>query len=232
MLKYALCCSSLAFFVFVQVSSAQVVQLPTYRVFSVGTTVSVPDGGAAYLGGVTRGSWSSSSRGVPGLSQLPGANRLFTNRSIGSSVSSSNAYATATIIDHAEMDRLLLAEAAARRGEPRVISVTDRRAAYLSKFVARRPTAKPSMSLTATRDKPINREDRIADAKLQQEANMASYIERAKRAEATGHLGAARCFYNVLARRGNDEQRQAANARLATLNESSHASEKIVRREP
>jgi len=122
------------------VAPAQVVQLPTYRVFSVGTSVSVPDGGAAYLGGVTRGAWGSSSRGVPGLSQVPGLNRLFTNRGIGSSVSSSHAYATATIIDHAEMDRMLLSEAGARRGEFEVAGEIERRAAFSLRVCRSKPS--------------------------------------------------------------------------------------------
>jgi len=203
-------------------AQGQVVQLPTYRVFSVGTTVSVPDGGAAYLGGVTRGAWSSSSRGVPGLSQVPGLNRLFTNRGIGSSVTSSHAYATATIIDHAEMDRALLAEAAARRGDFGDASfggasATDRRAAYLSEFVARgmqtvtpvTPVA-PNLAVPA----PV---DRLANAEAQQEAEMAMYLQRAESAEAAGNLGAARCSYSVLARRGSEELKRLAARRLAAL---------------
>ena len=196
---------------------AQVVQLPTYRVFSVGTTVSIPDGGAAYLGGVTRGAWSSSSRGVPGLSQIPGANRLFTNRGIGASVSSSHAYATATIVDHAEMDRMVLAEAAARRGEVIVASETDHRAAYLAAHVARTPKSTDSMSPDAHRAESPDAASRIAAARAGRDAKMLAYVQRAELAEAAGSFGAARCCYNVLAREGNDEQKQLAARRLALL---------------
>ena len=197
---------------------AQVVQLPTFRSFSVSTTVSVPDRGAAYLGGVTRGAWSSSSRGVPGLSQLPGVNRLFTNRAIGSSLSSSHAYATATIIDHAEMDRMLLDEAAARRGALGTASETDRRAAFLSEFVSRKPKVSAARRVDARRDdSAADIESRLADAHSRQKAEMAAYLQRAELAEAAGRLGAARCCYNVLARRGSTEQRRIAAQRLAAL---------------
>lgn len=210
---------------------AQVVQLPTYRVFSVGTTVSIPDRGAAYLGGVTRGAWSSSSRGVPGLSQIPGANRLFTNRGIGSSVSSSHAYATATIIDHAEMDRMVLAEAAARRGEVSVATETDHRAAYLSEHVARTPKATEAMSSLVThREEAPNPAARIAAARAEREARMLAYVQRAELAEAAGSFGAARCCYNVLAREGNDEQKQLAARRLAVLTAPA-TDDRLVRRE-
>jgi hypothetical protein len=208
---------------------AQVVQLPTYQVFSVGTTVSIPDRGAAYLGGVTRGGWSSSSRGVPGLSQIPGVNRLFTNRGIGSSVSSSHAYATATIIDHAEMDRMVLAEAAARRGEVIVATETDHRAAYLSEHVARTPKATEAMSLVAHRAESPNPAARIAAARAERDTRMLAYVRRAELAEAAGSFGAARCCYNVLAREGNDEQKQLAARRLAALTAPA-TDDRLVRR--
>lgn len=195
----------------------QVVQLPTFHSFSVSTTVSVPDRGAAYLGGVSRGAWGSSSRGLPGLSQVPGLGRLFTNRSIGSSISSSHAYVTATIIDHAEMDELLLAEAAARRGEFQVASETDRRAAYLSEFVARSPSAPASPPVAARREVATDVTTDLAAAEARREAEMASYLERAEAAEAAGRLGAARCCYDVLARRGSDAQKRLAAERLAAL---------------
>ncbi len=208
---------------------AQVVQLPTFRSFSVSTTVSVPDRGAAYLGGVTRGNWSSSSHGVPGLSHVPGAGRLFKNRSIASSVSSSHGYASATIIDHAEMDRMVLAEAAARRGGAPVSSEVDRRAAYLSEFVAKHP------KVIATQPKAQRQNDRLvlvgrtSNAVEERKAELAIYLERAERAERLGKLGPARCNYDVLRRRGNDEQKALAIERLAALS-SPEAATKLASR--
>ena len=83
--------------------TAQVIQLPTYRYFSVGTSVLVPDRGSAYLGGVGHAAYGSSQRGP-------------FNRSHGSSIGSAGISVHATIIDQDEIDRALLAEAAARRG--------------------------------------------------------------------------------------------------------------------
>src|SRR5207244_3656119 len=54
-----------------QPASAQTVQLPTFTFFSVGTTVSVPDQGAAFLGGVNRASQGRNEFGIPGMA-FPG----------------------------------------------------------------------------------------------------------------------------------------------------------------
>src|SRR6476660_9985833 len=91
-----------------QVGQPQVpttVQLPTFSVFTVQTTVSVPDSGGAYLGGIGRGADSSVSRSP------------LRNRALGSSRVASGVSVSATIIDHEEIDRAILAAAAARRGE-------------------------------------------------------------------------------------------------------------------
>src|SRR6188508_3046658 len=90
----------------------QVVQLPTFHTFSVGTTVSIPDRGSMTLGGVDRASFGRNEFGVPGLNGVPGAGRLFGNRAIGSQVQSSRVNATATIMDLQELDRAVLDQAA------------------------------------------------------------------------------------------------------------------------
>lgn len=113
---------------------AQVVQLPSYNFTTVGTTVSVPDGGAAYLGGIYRASEGSTTRGVP---LIP-----FKNRAIGRSLGASTMSVTATIIDHAAMDEALLAEAAAKRaaspyGPYRVDPLVAAEASFLNAHVGR-----------------------------------------------------------------------------------------------
>lgn len=81
------------------------VQLPTWHVFGVSTTVLVPDRGTLVLGGVNRGTRGSQNFG-------PG----FRNRSYNRSGTAGTVSVSATIIDHAEIDRALFAEAARRRG--------------------------------------------------------------------------------------------------------------------
>jgi type II secretory pathway component GspD/PulD (secretin) len=93
-------------------ASAQVIQIPTYRTFGIGTSVWVPDRGVVELGRVNRGRMGFTSRGVPGLSQLPGVGPLFTARGVGSSLSTSKASVRASILDLQARDEEVLLEAA------------------------------------------------------------------------------------------------------------------------
>ncbi|MDO5310103.1 MAG: hypothetical protein Q4G03_11520 [Planctomycetia bacterium] len=65
------------------VSTGTTVQEPVTSSFSVYTTVNVPDGGTALLGGIKRLSEGRSEGGVPILSKIPYIKRLFSNSSIG-----------------------------------------------------------------------------------------------------------------------------------------------------
>ncbi|MCH2114380.1 MAG: general secretion pathway protein GspD [Pirellulales bacterium] len=65
------------------VRSGTTVQLPTFEVISIATTVSVPDGGTVLLGGIKRLREGRNEFGVPLLSKLPYVDRLFRNVGIG-----------------------------------------------------------------------------------------------------------------------------------------------------
>jgi hypothetical protein len=80
------------------------VQQPTFNSFSVGTTVSVPDGGGAYVGGVSQaGAFRARSGSFP------------SGTSTGVSRSDAGVSVHVVIHDLSEMDRLLLESPAARR---------------------------------------------------------------------------------------------------------------------
>jgi len=81
-------------------ADAQVVQLPTFSYSTVNTTVSVPDRGGMYLGGVGYSEIGSSSAGTP---ILP-----FKNRSSGRSTRATGMSVTAYIHDFEEMEQELL----------------------------------------------------------------------------------------------------------------------------
>ncbi|MDO4571073.1 MAG: hypothetical protein Q4D38_11855 [Planctomycetia bacterium] len=103
MKSFALVFQPLAFLLTLCAASllyAQTVQLPTFEHFDVSTTVSVPDRGAAYMGGIQRAASGGSERGTP---ILP-----FRNRSFGSDMSASGVQTSVYIHDFEAMDEEIL----------------------------------------------------------------------------------------------------------------------------
>jgi general secretion pathway protein D len=87
--------------------SGTTVQLPTFEVITVSTTVSVPDGGTVLLGGIKRLSEGRNEFGVPLLSKVPYMDRLFRNVGIGRESRSLMMMVTPhIIIQEEEEDRL------------------------------------------------------------------------------------------------------------------------------
>lgn len=131
-------------FLSAQTTSAQVVQIPTISFFNVNTTVSVPDGGYSHLGGISGSQSGSISRGVPGLSHLPIANRGFRNHAIGNQSMARNAGISVNIISLKEQEAEVMAEAnrrqALRRREfnPNGSAETQSRAAFINRHIGRK----------------------------------------------------------------------------------------------
>ncbi|MDX1947656.1 MAG: hypothetical protein SFU86_19820 [Pirellulaceae bacterium] len=185
---------------------ATTVQLPTYSFFTVQTAVSVPDRGGAYLGGISRARDGSAQRGLGPLA----------NRGLGMDRLASGMSVHATIIDHAEHDRRLLAEAAARHA-PRD-SVTAK-ASELSAHVAAPPlvfaesapvAAAPIESVAAIRA-------RNSAAAQTRSAEAAEFFGQAQAAELAGKPAVARLYYQMVVRRDSGDLREAAQARLSAL---------------
>ncbi len=84
------------------------VQLPTFEVISVSTTVSVPDGGTVLLGGIKRLREGRNEFGVPLLSKVPYVDRLFRNVGIGRSTDSLMMMVTPHIIIQEEEEERLM----------------------------------------------------------------------------------------------------------------------------
>lgn len=89
------------------VRSGTTVQLPTFQVISVSTTVSVPDGGTVLLGGIKRLNEGREEFGVPLLSKVPYIDRLFRNVGIGRSTESLMMMVTPHIIIQEEEEERL-----------------------------------------------------------------------------------------------------------------------------
>lgn len=87
--------------------SGTTVQLPTFQIITVATTVSVPDGGTVLLGGVKRLRESRDEFGVPLLSKVPYIDRLFRNVGIGRDADSLMMMVTPHIIIQEEEEERL-----------------------------------------------------------------------------------------------------------------------------
>ncbi|NOY30707.1 MAG: general secretion pathway protein GspD [Planctomycetes bacterium] len=87
--------------------SGTTVQLPTFEVISVATTVSVPDGGTVLLGGIKRLREGRNEFGVPLLGKVPYIDRLFRNVGIGRETDSLMMMVTPHIIIQEEEEERL-----------------------------------------------------------------------------------------------------------------------------
>ncbi len=197
---------------------SQAVQLPTYRYFSVGTTVLVPDRGSAYMGGVNSSRSGSTTRGLPGLGPLT------RNRSMGSSTGGSSMTVHATIHDFEEMDRMILERAAAmHRNSGHLATEVERQAAGIASNVGRdapmslsriaaeqAPKEMPSESLHSLRQKNLA-------AARERSRQAQEYFAKAQDCEARGKKGAAKVYYQMAARRAVGKLKDNALARYAYL---------------
>jgi hypothetical protein len=183
---------------------ATTVQLPTFNTFSVMTTVSVPDRGGASLGGIGRAYSGRNENGIPIVGKLPFLGPITGGRGIGSSVSSSGVSVHATIIDHDELDKAVLAEAASRRGSAEPPRAQPRESA------ASDVAHKPFESVAAIKAR------RAAEDAVREEQVIA-HFQKAEAAEAAGRLASARSYYLLAAKQSQGERQQMAQTHAARL---------------
>lgn len=193
-----------------------VVQLPVFNVFSVQTTVSVPDSGRGYLGGVRRARSGSTQRGVPLVGKLPLVGRPFRNRGIGSEMSTADAAVTARIIDLAEEEERQVGPAFARREVPAADAVAHQAADFLSRHVVRHeplPVAAPERTGPSAAE--IRRQNELAQRKAKVEA-LRHYADGQK-AEAAGKKGAAKVYYSMASKQAKGDLKKEILARLDAI---------------
>lgn len=195
---------------------ATTVQLPTFRVFTVLTSVSVPDSGGATLGGIKTARDFSSRRGFGPLK-----NRDLATERAGGGVS-----VHATIIDHKALDDALLAEAAAKRGTTG-FDPTAMKAELLSRHIGRAESPPP---LVFAPSPPVTHVpvDSVAAIKARNAAaaearssEAADYFAKARQAEVDAKPGVAKVYYQMVLRRDSDELKRLAQGRLQALDQKS-----------
>jgi hypothetical protein len=173
-----------------QVIYEQTVQLPTFHYFGVQTTVVVPDRGSIPLGGVTYGG-STRTR----------FDRVGPNYGYGQFSETLGMSVGATIIDHDEMDRAVLAEAARKRG---------------AKFdVLGRPVDEVLAEPQPLESPPI--------VPQREGVGAAVYLRRGRDAEMKRQPELAKVFYRRAAKLGNANEKRNAEERLATLDKDDRA---------
>jgi hypothetical protein len=191
---------------FAQNNAPTTVQLPTFSFFTVQTTVSVPDSGGAFLGGMSRGYNSSTARGLPFWAKTPWLSPLGGSRGIASGVDAGGVSVHATIIDHEELDKAVLSEAAARHVPP---SETDLKAERLTRHT-NSPDAPSPTSVAA-----IRAQQTAGAAERAEQA--AALFAKAKDMEAANKPGQAKIYYRMASRHADDDLKQQIAARLAAL---------------
>ncbi len=208
------------------VASAQqatAVQLPTLSYFSAGTTVSVPDRGSVFLGGVSRAASGRNEFGVP-LSP-------FRNQSFGMERSASGLWVSAYIHDFQAMDEYLLGQPSPRsqassalRTLPGPVESTSRGPALVVQTSAMPAPVPPraaksgplSMSVAELRA-------RNAQAALARSRQAEDYFQRGQKAEVEGKASVARTYYQMAARRATGDLKDRITARLTLISSAALA---------
>lgn len=175
-----------------------VVQLPSMHTFSVQTSVLVPDSGGATLGAIRRAAHARNARGAPGWGPL-GRNVAGAGAAMSTGVS-----VHATIIDHAELDALVLEEARATRE------------AMGKELIEDRPRVKPPRE-TGPIESVASIKRRLAAEDAEMEAQAERDFEKAMRCEQEGQLSLARSYYRIAAKKSTGDVKQRAMERVAAL---------------
>jgi hypothetical protein len=186
---------------------AQTVQLPTFHFFTLNTSVLVPDGGDAFLGGVDRASSGRIERGIPGL---PGG-RPFTNSAIGGSTAASGVSVSAQIHDLDAMDRAILGDNFVATSSARIPAVRTPR-----QLAAVQTGANPIGSVAALRTQ-VAAEDAAA------EMEAAESLARGRQLLTEGKTSLAKTYLKVAARHSKAEARDQALALLRELERTKSA---------
>jgi hypothetical protein len=208
------------------------VQLPTWNVTTVGTTVSVPDGGSALLGGINRAREGSVSRGVPLLSNIPGVNRLFKNRAIGREVGASSMSIVPRIIVLEEeefrqtgvspetlayLERQQQTAAFAAGVDPAVARKAQFLAANITRHDAGSTVAGQADTAPLLAVEDVRRQNRLAAEQRAREA--AELLAEGRRARSEGKTNVARIYYRMAARQASGELLDEVAAQLASISD-------------
>ena len=187
------------------------VQLPTYRTFATRTTVTVPDQGAAYLGGIAGSRSAASQFGAP-LVPLG-------HRSLGCQRSAACARVSVFVHDFEAMEEQILgcppsALVQQREGDPSArsrLKGARKPVEVLGQPWVRAPAVDPVVPSV----KAIRAQRAEEGANRQAEAE--DWFRRGQLAEEAGKTHVARMFYQLAARRAAGDLKEQVQVRLHAL---------------
>ena len=206
-------CAAASVLAYATTASAQAttVQLPTFSFFTVNTTVLVPDGGSAYMGGIGRAASGSTSRGIPGLGGRP-----FANTATAGSTSAGGISVSAQIHDMEAMDQALLNQGVASRPDAAQLFAA-RKAAGVARNAAPQSLA------------DIRQEQAAAAQATSDEAR--EYYDKGNVAYENGKFGVAKIYWQMSVRRADGELLQLAQAKLKAVTEQTRSPQLTAQRE-
>jgi hypothetical protein len=184
------------------------VQLPTFSFFTVNTSVSVPDSGGTYLGGLLRGRDSSSMRG---LAPFPG----LASRGIGSERSAEGIGVRAWIHDFRKLDDALLTEAAEKKRETDPAAMKGE---ALADSLEKSPAGNHRSEAPLLSVAEIRRQNEQQDLAQREEAM--AFFTKAEEYRTAGKMGLAKLNYQRAAARDAGKVKEAALKRIAQLQNS------------
>jgi hypothetical protein len=191
--------------IFADVACAQTVQLPSFHLNTTNTTVSVPDQGDAFLGGIGRSSSSRVERGAPG-------GRGLSNVATGGTNSAGSTRVSAQIHDLDSMDQALLNSGGANDG----LASGGSRIGLNSSQLAATKVPNAISSVAELRRQTAM----VSPAQL---AEGTADLDRGRELLTQGKAAVAKIYLQNAARQGSDEIRKQALAELQKFNSATGA---------
>ncbi len=174
-----------------QAQQPTTVQLPEFHQTSVSTTVSVPDRGAAFLGGMNSAAAGAVSQGVPGIGARPFSNAGSVRIGMGG-----GGFVSARIHDMQAMDEAVLGQTA-NNGRPPLV---------LAPEILNQPAGSVAAMKAAAE----------ADAAAH-EREAADNLEHGRQFLKEGKPGVAKIYLNMAAKNSTGDVRTQALAELQAL---------------
>jgi hypothetical protein len=190
--------------------TAQFIQLPVQHVFSVDTSVLVPDQGSVVLGGVAGSTVGIVRQRPPGAPLGPLGSTTRRSRIGRGSVT-----VNATVIDHRAWDQALLAQAKQNAQVTASRDVIEDEAVQMTRHVRQMSKTSDGQYSLAELRRRAQFQQQTHQRQLDRDTRL--LLSQGDASCRQGHRAAARIFYRMAWRQSQGELRQEAERRLSRL---------------